>query len=81
MSKLPIFSYHLNWNKKQTKTEVSEFRVAQQSTGAGPPPMELSNIHQKIYDLIPAHFERIENEFDDDTPSFKTGNRFASVIF
>uniref|UniRef100_A0A915KJI4 Uncharacterized protein n=1 Tax=Romanomermis culicivorax TaxID=13658 RepID=A0A915KJI4_ROMCU len=68
------------YNTMQTKTKVSEFRKAQQSTDGLPPPMALSNMHQQIYDLIPAHFERIENEFDDDAPTFKTEHQQSQKL-
>lgn len=48
------------------KKKISAFKMERCKTGGGPSPQELPDIIQRIWDMLPSQFERIENPFDDD---------------
>ena len=54
---------------------MCEFRK-QNTTGGGPPPLQVPDLYMTIVDLIPAQFERISNEFDDDANEGKVQTIF-----
>lgn len=48
------------------KKQISDYKVAKSRTGGGPSPKPLSDLVQRIWDLLPTQFDRIPNTFDDD---------------
>uniref|UniRef100_A0A915HFN1 Uncharacterized protein n=1 Tax=Romanomermis culicivorax TaxID=13658 RepID=A0A915HFN1_ROMCU len=45
-----------------TKGKVAELKKLGKATGDSPPPPNLPDINQKIYDMIPQQFEHIKND-------------------
>uniref|UniRef100_A0A915JQ36 Uncharacterized protein n=1 Tax=Romanomermis culicivorax TaxID=13658 RepID=A0A915JQ36_ROMCU len=51
---------------KAAKIHISELKKSKKTMGGGKMPAELSDIDQRIYNLLPQQFDRIEDDFDDD---------------
>lgn len=51
---------------QETKSKLNEVKKSRKATGGGPPVADVDEIHQRVYELVPTQFERIENDFDND---------------
>ena len=62
----PIIMYVIFFDR--SKKEVAREKRERRMTGGGPPPAAVDPMSQKVYDLIPAQFEPLDNPYDDDKP-------------